>query len=576
MKNNSTQPQLLVIGVDGATFDLILPWAREGKLPVFSKLLDQGVRAPLKSTIPPLTAPAWTSFMTGKNPGRHGLFHFIEPQPDGYGMQYTNAKSRQARTIWTMLSAAQKTVGVINVPMTYPPEKVNGYMISGMDTPDEQSEFMHPPFLKEELQNAIGGIHLDIRHLGYMRTDEIRDLVLNEWEELEAQRTKACLYLMEKYPTDMTMVMFSSVDQVQHHFWHYMDPAHPWFDPEGAKKYRDAILRIYQTIDRQIGRLLDAISEETGVIVMSDHGAGAISQRVLYLNRYLSRVGLLTFKGQGVRGPSPRRFLHAVVGFVDRLLRKHLPPQQKAALAKWLPGLRRKWESYHTAFSDIDWKQTKAFAYEVLSFCPNIWINLKGRWPQGTVEPGREYQETMDELVKKLHELPDPKTGRPVLKQVYRKNEIYTGPYADQAPDLTLSWWDDPGFFLKASVSADADKPVVAYLDELNYGVDWSGTHRLNGILLLRGPVFKQGETLSRADILDMAPTMLHLMGLPVPDDMDGTVLTESLKEGLLTANPIRYSKAAGETDRDLDEANYSDEDAAKVEKRLQDIGYID
>jgi predicted AlkP superfamily phosphohydrolase/phosphomutase len=570
-----SHPKILIIGIDGATFELIRPWVDKGELPAIAKLLRGGVSADLRSTVPPLTAPAWTSFMTGKNPGKHGLFHFIEPQQNSYQMQYTNARSRKVRTVWSQLNEAGKTVGVLNVPMTYPPEAVERYMISGMDTPDDKSEFVHPAALKEELLSVFGKIRLDIRHLGYMQTDEIRDLVLKEWETLEEDRARIARYLMGKYPSDVVMVVFNSVDQVQHHFWHYMDPAHPWYDAAGAEKYRDAILNIYRKTDEQVGVLLDSVPEDAVVMMVSDHGAGAISQRALFLNRYLYRIGLLKYKDQdGGSGMLGR--LIGMIGSLDAVLRKNLTPGQKAKLAKLLPGLRQKWESYHTAYAAIDWKATKAFAYEALSFCPNVWINLKGKWPDGTVEPGTDYEETVAYLIRKLYELPDPRTGKPAIRKVYRREEIYSGPYARLAPDITLPWWDESGFFLRQSGISRGNEPVIAYVDTPNFGVDWSGTHRFNGILIMSGGPFKKGERLEHADILDIAPTLLHLAGLPVPSDMDGKVLVDGFNPEYLRDRPVTFRKSESEGPAEEKESTYSDEEAALVEKRLQDMGYIE
>src|ERR1700745_805664 len=138
------EPKIVIIGLDSATGDLIRPWADQGLLPNLRKISENGVSGELESAIPPLTPPAWTSFMTGKNPGKHGIFHFLEPQPGSYAMRYANAGSRRSPTIWQLLSSAGRNVGTVNVPFTYPPEQIQGFQISGMDTPSEKSPFIHP------------------------------------------------------------------------------------------------------------------------------------------------------------------------------------------------------------------------------------------------------------------------------------------------------------------------------------------------------------------------------------------------------------------------------------------------
>ena len=183
--------RVFILGWDGATFDLIKPWVAKGHLPTIARLMEAGSHGPLASTQPPMTFPAWSSFMTGKNPGKHGLFDFIEPVAEGQGFRFTNATSRQSETLWGCLSRHGRKVGVLNVPMTYPPEPVNGYLISGLDTPDERSPFLHPQGLREELATNKIEYRIDIQHLGNMRTDRQRDERLHELSEVETLRTRA-------------------------------------------------------------------------------------------------------------------------------------------------------------------------------------------------------------------------------------------------------------------------------------------------------------------------------------------------------------------------------------------------
>jgi len=572
--SSSVKPRVLIIGLDGATLDLLIPWASEGKLPQMARLLKNGAWGPLQSPIPPITPPSWTSFMTGMNPGKHGVFHFIEPQPGSYGMRYVNAGHRKARTIWRILSDAGLTVGVMNIPFTYPPEAVDGFLISGMDTPDESSDFVHPKTLRAELERVVGKINLDIRYLGYMSTDERRDAVLRQLAEIDEQRTRLALYLLEKHPADVMMFAYTSSDTGHHYFWQYMDPEHPFYDPVGAKKYGNAILEIYQRLDRSLGLFLDRVSDDTVVILVSDHGGGPVSDKVLYLNRFLANLGLLTYRTGGSLGTGAwfQRSLRSLYS----ILRGSLSSKQKSRLAKLFPALRRRLEASSTAFNQIDWSRTQAYCNEVLMSPPNIWINLKGDKPQGIVEPDR-YDSLVDRIVEQLYALKDPRTGRPLIRKVYRRNEIYQGPYVKSAPDLTLSWWEKDSFVTKPSFPEDQSKPVVQIRSEgIREGSEWSGTHTLDGVLLLRGKPIQSGGPVKNGRMIDIAPTLLHLLGRPVPDDMDGRVLTEILDEKFLASHPVRFEKGQGGETPSGGETGYSDEDAEKIEKRLQGLGYID
>lgn len=570
----SEKPRVLIIGLDGATLDLLVPWASEGKLPHIARLLKEGTWGPLQSPIPPITPPSWTSFMTGMNPGKHGVFHFIEPQPGSYGMRYINAGHRKARTIWRILSDAGLSVGVMNIPFTYPPETVNGFLISGMDTPDESSDFVYPKTLRAELERVVGKINLDIRYLGYMSTDERRDAVLKELAEIDEQRTRMAVYLLENHPADVMMFTYTSSDTAHHYFWQYMDPRHPFYDPVGAKKYGTAILQVYQRLDRAIGSFLERVSEETQVILVSDHGGGPVSDRILHLNRFLSNLGLLTYKTQGSIGGGA--WLQRPVRYLYGLLRSSLSSKQKSRLAKLFPKLRRRLEASYTAFSQIDWSRTQAYCNEVLMSPPNIWINLKGDKPQGIVEP-EQYDSLVGRIIDRLYELKDPRTGRQLIRKVYRREEIYQGPHLKSAPDLTLCWWEKESFVTKPSFPEDQAQPVVRIRSEgFQDGSEWSGTHTLDGILVLKGKVFQSGATVKDSRMIDMAPTLLHLLGLPVPEEMDGRVLTGALDEKFSASRPVQFQKSAGIDSRPEGDGGYSEEDAEKIEKRLQGLGYID
>ena len=231
----------------------------EGSMPNLAKLVKSGVSGTLESILPPITPPAWTSFMTGKNPGKHGIFHFVETEHGGYTMNYANATSRRSPTVWKLLNNAGYSVGTMNIPFTYPPEPLNGFQISGMDTPSESSPFIHPPALREDLVKHLGEIQLDLRFLGAMSTDERRSQVLTEMEQMDKQWTKAALYLLENHPQDVMMFVFMSIDTVQHYFWQHMDEDHFIHDPKLAPKFGDAVRKVYERLDATTGRIIDRL-----------------------------------------------------------------------------------------------------------------------------------------------------------------------------------------------------------------------------------------------------------------------------------------------------------------------------
>jgi predicted AlkP superfamily phosphohydrolase/phosphomutase len=570
MTDSAAWPRVLIIGLDGATFDNVRPWTEQGRLPTFKRLLDGGVHGPLRSTFPPVTAPAWTSFMTGKNPGKHGLYHFIEPQPNSYDLRYTNARSRMAPTVWRMLSDAGMKVGALNIPMTYPPEPVNGYMVSGMDAPEDSTAITHPPELFAELAARFDKVSKQIRYLGYLNSDDRRDAVLAGLAEMDEHYEKLATYLFEKHPVDVAMLVFTSTDTVQHFFYQYFDATHPQHDARGAEKYRDAILKVYERLDGVIARLIERQPKDGVVMLMSDHGFQSTSGRVVHLNHFLEDAGVLRRKKAGLL----RRISRPVIKRLDGFLRTSLTPQHKAKIAELLPAMRRKWESQYAGFADIDWANTKAYCYEVLTFPPGIWINTRGQRPHGVVEPGPEYDALLADLTAKLLALQDPVTKKPLVSRVYRKEEAYHGPYLEHAPDLTVSWWEGVTFLTKPSFGEGA---VVEYFggQPLEAG-DWGGGHALDGIVALHGTPFQKGVRLEGAAIVDVAPTLLHLLGLPVPQDMDGHVLQDAFTPEFVAAHPITTSAdAGGASGSGQGGATYSDDESDKVAERLRGLGYI-
>jgi predicted AlkP superfamily phosphohydrolase/phosphomutase len=530
--------KLLIVGLDAATLDLINPWVAEGKLPNIAYLMSAGAAGRLASILPPVTPPAWTSFMTGKNPGKHGIFEFVEMPPGTYSLRYLDAGSRRTKTVWRMLNDAGYTVGTMNIPFTYPPEHLDGFQISGMATPSENSPFIFPPELRSELEGCLGRFRLDPRFLGFMSTNPRRRQVLEDMKSLDDQWLRASLYLIEKHPADVMMFTFMSIDTVQHHFWQYMDPTHHYHDASAVPEFGDAVFRVYQWLDNAVARIVEKVSPDTSVFVVSDHGGGPTSDRVLYLNRFLAQLGLLRYIE--TKDSPLQKIAKGFLRWSYDLLRGSLSSRQKIMLADAVPALRKRFETAVTSYTNIDWSRTKAFCSEVLASPPGIWINRKGVKPAGIVDED-EYESLLKLITQKLGELRDPRTGEAIVKRVFRKDEIFHGPYRDEAPDLTLDWWDTSLFSTKASLPEHTGKPPVEIIERKPpTTAEWGGTHRRDGILIAHGKPFRKGIEVEGARLIDMAPTILHLMGQPAPDDMDGRVLEELFEPEFLARHPIQ------------------------------------
>ena len=280
-----------VIGLDGATFDLIQPWVDQGLLPTFAQLMQEGTWGDVESTIPPITGPAWSSFMTGTNPGKHGVFDWTYRRKNSYDFPPVSADNCLQPTLWRIASEAGKRVLVLNVPMTYPVEEVNGKLVAGMPAidiityPDELSNW-----IKEHIPDYVpypdpGQAYSDQGINSFLKlTNKAIDGRLKLWHDL-----------IKEEPWDFAMILFNATDVVQHAMWKFMDPEHPQYNPEKASLFSDAILKIYQSFDQALANIMNAMDNDTVLWVMSDHGFGPFHQ-FIHINTWLMQEGLLVLK----------------------------------------------------------------------------------------------------------------------------------------------------------------------------------------------------------------------------------------------------------------------------------------
>jgi predicted AlkP superfamily phosphohydrolase/phosphomutase len=506
-----------VIGLDGATWSLIKPWAEAGELPVLHRLMQDGAWGNLESTIQPLTPCAWSTFITGTNPGQHGLFDFTRRIPGSYRVEIVNAGTRRGRSLWGLLGDAGRRVAVINVPMTYPPEQVNGRMVAGLDTPGLHSPYTYPASLAAKIsdRHVISVSTAGISHAEYLR--RTLDAVDARFEVLQR--------VLRAETPDFLMKVLVETDAIQHCSWHFMSaPAAQAQVSNMDLPGHDAILRVYRRIDRHLGELLEATPVGTTMILMSDHGAGPID-KVVYLDRWLAQQGWLTFQESDLRAELVQR----AVGLGQR----YLPAAVKARL-RGHEGARAQVEST-LRLGAMDWQRTRAFAWGNQG---NINLNLVGREPQGTVNPGSEAEQFIEEIISGLYELRDPDTGEHIVEAVHRREEIYQGPMTALAPDLLIRWRDDR-YVAKTLYGKRGGTGVPSgeelFGRKLLFGragsvhvLEQSGTHTMQGICLFYGTQVRAGTRIENARLLDLAPTILRLMDVPIPDHMEGRVLAEA------------------------------------------------
>ena len=550
--------RVMVIGLDGATFDLIRPWIEDGTMPTLQRLVKGGASGVLTTTLPPISSSAWVSFATGKNPGKHGLVDFVHPRPNSYQISIVSPQQRASKAIWNLLSDAGRKVGIVGMPVTYPPEEVNGYMVSDFLTPSASDDYTYPPSLGDELERAMGGFPLlpDERYRSTKFTDKfIADMVTDVERRLEG-----ALYLLDNEATDFFFILFWSNDMLQHETWSLLDETHPDHDPRAGKRYRSLVVDFHRKLDHAVGRLLDKAGPEDLVIVMSDHGFGPVHSFFL-VNNWLREAGFLKLKKRPLTrlkyalfrlGFAPLGVFRLVKALRLGFLRRRFRFQRGGGLMKRL----------FLSFADVDWARTKAFA--VGSF-GQIYINQVGQRPQGIVQPGKEYEELREAIAAQALELLDPRTGQRVVDRVHRREEIYSGPLVEKAPDLVLQSrnWEYMAFGHADFGASHVVEPIVGM----------SGHHRPDGVVMLAGQGIEAGVELEGANITDLAPTILYAMGIPIPSDMDGRVLTDAFTPDYLSAVEVRYSDELSE--RPTGEGQYSEEDEEEIKERLRGLGYV-
>ena len=533
--------RLLIIGLDGATFDLIDPWIAQGRLPHLAALMRQGLRGTLRSTFPPATFPAWSSFMTGKNPGKHGIYDFIRLRPERYRLEFTGARSRKGDTIWRLLSDQGLRVGVMGLPTTYPPEAVNGFMISGFDSPvstGTDPSFIYPRPLFDELRERTGPYL--ITDFGQFRIDRRwHSRALEHLQRTLKRKLAIASYLLQKETWDLFMVLFGESDTAGHHFWAF----HDRHSPRASKRRPDredlgtAIRTVYQQLDAAIGELTARRHSNTAVMILSDHGFGGTGDKVLHLNRWLEQKGYLSFHGSA---GWKRRSASAL----GRAGLRWLPLKAQDRLIRHGAGVADRLLS-RTRLGAIDWDRTRAFSTE-MNTLPGIWIHLRDRYPRGTVAPGDEYERLRSELIDELDGLADPETGRKVVARTHRREDLYHGSCLEEAPDLLPELNLDRGYsYTCLPTGGRAGAAAVRRLRPEERpgakGGSMNGSHRRDGIFLFAGNGVAGGHRLKELSIMDVAPTILRFFGLPADRDMDGRVIEEVLPKG------IRSTHTAGE-----------------------------
>jgi predicted AlkP superfamily phosphohydrolase/phosphomutase len=544
--------RVLVLGLDGATFDVIDPLIAAGRLPQLAALRAAGAARPLRSSVPPMSFPAWSTFLTGTPPGRHGIFDFTQKVAGAYRIRFVNASQRRVPSFLARATAAGRRALCLGVPATFPPERVDGLLVAGFDAP--VSSGTDPRSASDpELYRAIAA-----RAGPWKRPDLDEGARDPGWHEravatlttrVEHKATFACEALAElerrgRRP-DLAVVVFAESDTVAHHYWRDHDPRSPRHDPAASAQRRGAVAAVYERLDAACGALRAAFGDDALCAVVSDHGSGGAARRVVHLNQRLADCGLLVRGGWATAREGLARAAR------DLALRRLSPRAAEAAFRR-ARGAAARVESA-ARFGGLDWRRTRAFSEEA-NTQPGVWINLRGREARGCVATS-DYEALRSAVIDALLDWKLP-AGGPVVVRARRREEVYTGPHVELAPDVVVELALDAGYGLSL-VATRWSQPAPEAIrsladDELagGRGRGMNGTHRQEGIWIADEALDAWLESPSPG-LEEVAPALLAALGVAADADRG-------------RAEPMAAQR------------EYTPEEEARVAARLRALGYLE
>ena len=459
---NIIKKKVAVIGLDSIPPELLFrKWI--DKLPNIKKLVSTGITSKLKSTIPAITCPAWTSMVTSANPGRLGVYGFRNRMAYDYeGLEFVNSRLVNEDTVWSILSKYNKKVIVIGVPQTYPPNPVNGCMITCFLTPDTSYDYTYPPELKKEVDYITGGYLLDVKHF---RTED-KDPIIKTVYEMTRKRFMVARKFIQNKEWDFFMMVEMGPDRLHHAFWRFFDPEHPKY--QQGNIYENVLLDYYIYLDEEIGRFKSLLDSDTVLMIVSDHGSKRMVGGIC-INEWLINNGYL-------------KLVHY--------------PDEITQINKFI----------------IDWKRTTAWGEG--GYYGRIFLNVKGREPQGVVAK-QNYESVRNEIITKLEDISD-EYGNCIKTKAFKPEDIYS--ICNNIPPDLIVYYGDLSW---RSIGSVGHKTIWASENDL--GSD-DANHSQFGIFIMNNGT-TGGKSIDNLDILDVAPTILNYMGIEVPLSMEGKVI---------------------------------------------------
>ena len=513
--------RVAVIGLDGVPPALVFGAAGDD-LVNLRALMDHGVWGPLRSTDPPITIPAWACMTTGRDPGELGMYGFRNRLGYDYReMQTVNASHVQAPRCWEYVEEAGGSSIIVGLPQTYPPRPHQGITVAGFPFPDGSRGWVYPEKVLEEIPLLAEGEY--VPDVTGFRNRERGELLKDIYRMIE-RRFRLARDLVIHRPWDFFMMVEIAPDRLHHAFWRYANPDHRLYEP--GNPFEHAIRDAYRYLDSCIGSLLALLDDDTSVLVVSDHGAKTMAGGIC-INEWLIRNDLLVL---------------------------HTEPQGETPLR---PDM-------------VDWSRTRVWSEG--GYYARIFLNVKGREPQGTIEQN-EYESFRNELAEKLLHLPDER-GLPMANRILKPEEIYRT-CNHVAPDLIL-YFDD---LSRRSIGTIGSGDL--YRSGNDTGPD-DANHDPDGIFIaarlsdLRQGV-RRGTQIRDTSCLDITPTILHEFGLRPPEDLTGKIIDlGGQPRASRAAGPRHHLHPAGPATASPEPASgFTAEEEEIVKKRLMDLGYL-
>ncbi|MGB0951685.1 MAG: alkaline phosphatase family protein [Planctomycetota bacterium] len=554
--------RLAIVGIDGATYEIIRPMIEAGELPHIARILKEGVSADLESEKPPMTPPAWTSMFTGLNPGKHGVFHFIRRDLGTYQNLLNDSRNYLGKDVMSLLSNRGWSVGSLSVPMTYPPFPVkDGYMISGIPMPLSGDTIAWPQGTVAEMEQILGRPYEpDVDYYPYDGDTEtpsddmamyakLRDHLF----QIERDRLKLQAHYLKNKPTDFYFTVVSVTDRCQHYFWKFQDRSHAGWTEEGEKLYGEVIKDSYRLADEFVGEVREILGDEVPVALVSDHGFGPQNYD-FHVNKWLEDEGFLTRRQVPYWAVGKLNVRNAFERIGLGKIGRALGPLGN------IPILRPKKRTEATA-NDIVWSKTRAFAS-----LHGICVNRKGREPEGIVEGEQGYQQVMQEVREALAKVASPTGEGHATDFSISKEETYDGPRTGEAPDIQFQM---NGL---ATITKESWGESTLFAERKNAMI--SGQHRFNGIFAVSAAGIEAGKVLEGMHIQDTAPTLLYLVKEAVPKWMDGRI------RGDLYENPAEpvwdeSDEPDAGSGSSPDGSTLDDDQNKAIEESLRGLGYL-